>query len=137
MPPEHPRASTTDDVECFFSILRDSVGKDFTLKNVFFAWRRACLEFTKRIDQDLPYYYFTASHDRFYECERPGFNEPSMSKNPRGSMRVRRSESLVGQAPGRTTLPVPGAKSVRLTYHNVPVEIPPPPGTSHLAEHTY
>ena len=34
LPEEHPRASTTDDVECFFSILRDSVGKDFTLKEV-------------------------------------------------------------------------------------------------------
>ena len=32
--PEHPRASTTDDVECFFSVLRDSVGKDFTLQQV-------------------------------------------------------------------------------------------------------
>ena len=26
MLPEHPRSSTTDDVECFFSVLRDSVG---------------------------------------------------------------------------------------------------------------
>lgn len=34
LPPEHPRASTTDDVECFFSVLRDTVGKDFTLKQV-------------------------------------------------------------------------------------------------------
>lgn len=34
IPQEHPRASTTDDVECFFSVLRDSVGKDFTLKEV-------------------------------------------------------------------------------------------------------
>lgn len=34
LPPEHPRSSTTDDVECFFSILRDMVGKDFTLKQV-------------------------------------------------------------------------------------------------------
>jgi len=34
LPAEHPRASTTDDVECFFSVLRDSVGKDFTLKEV-------------------------------------------------------------------------------------------------------
>jgi len=32
--PEHPRSSTTDDVECFFSVLRDSVGKDFTLQEV-------------------------------------------------------------------------------------------------------
>ena len=34
IPPEHPRASTTDDVECFFSVLRDMVGKDFTHKEV-------------------------------------------------------------------------------------------------------
>ena len=34
IPLEHPRASTTDDIECFFSVLRDGVGKDFTLKEV-------------------------------------------------------------------------------------------------------
>lgn len=34
IPPEHPRASTTDDVECYFSVLRDTVGKHFTLKEV-------------------------------------------------------------------------------------------------------
>ena len=34
LPEEHPRASTTDDVECFFSVLHDSVGKDYTLKEV-------------------------------------------------------------------------------------------------------
>lgn len=32
--PEHPRVSTTDDVKYFFSILRDTVGKDFKLKQV-------------------------------------------------------------------------------------------------------
>ena len=25
LPPEHPRSSTTDDIECFFSVLRDTV----------------------------------------------------------------------------------------------------------------
>lgn len=34
IPAEHPWASTTDDVQCFFSMLRDTVGKDFTLKEV-------------------------------------------------------------------------------------------------------
>ena len=34
IPPEHPRSSITDDIECFFSVLRDVVGKDFTLKQV-------------------------------------------------------------------------------------------------------
>ena len=34
IPVEHPRSSTTDYVECFFSVVRDTVGKDFTLKQV-------------------------------------------------------------------------------------------------------
>ena len=34
IPSEHPRASTTDDVEGFFSVLMDTIGKDFTLKEV-------------------------------------------------------------------------------------------------------
>ena len=34
LPPEHPRSSTTDDVECFFSVLRNCVGNNFTLKQV-------------------------------------------------------------------------------------------------------
>ena len=34
IPPEHPRACTTDNAECFFSVLRDEVGKDFTLKEI-------------------------------------------------------------------------------------------------------
>ena len=34
IPIEHLRASTTDDIECFFSILRSTVGKHFTLKQV-------------------------------------------------------------------------------------------------------
>ena len=44
---ESPRASTTDDVECFFSVLRYQVGKNFTVK---YEWRKTCLEFQKRID---------------------------------------------------------------------------------------
>lgn len=35
LPPAHPRSATTDDVECLFSVLRDNVGKDFTLKQVY------------------------------------------------------------------------------------------------------
>ena len=36
LPHEHLHASTTNDDECFFSILLDSVGKDFTLKEVWY-----------------------------------------------------------------------------------------------------
>ena len=34
IPPDLPRASNSDDVECLFSVLRDMVRKDFTHKEV-------------------------------------------------------------------------------------------------------
>ena len=53
IPPEHPRASTTDDVECFFSILRDMVGKDFTHKQV--------LKLSKTLNCGNNYFYFSGN----------------------------------------------------------------------------
>ncbi|XP_064406629.1 uncharacterized protein LOC135351537 [Halichondria panicea] len=73
--PEHPRASTTDDVECIFSIMRDMVGNHFTLQCVKYNWRKVCNEFMKRLDPSLPFYYHTSTHDRFYEGDRPSFDE--------------------------------------------------------------
>jgi len=77
--PEHPYASNTDDVECFFSVMRDHVGLNFTVKQVQFTWRKVCLEFQKRINKDLLYYYFTST--RFYEGPRASFNTPSKKNN--------------------------------------------------------
>ena len=76
--PEHPRASSTDDVECFFSVMRDSIGRSFTTKQVGFNIRKAYGEFTKRLDPDLPFYYYTSAHTRYYEGPLPSFNTPSL-----------------------------------------------------------
>ena len=54
---EHPRASSTDDIECFFSVLRSMVGNHFTCKAVMVETRKTCNEFSKQIDEDLPFYY--------------------------------------------------------------------------------
>ena len=87
LPPEHPRASTTDDVKCFFSMLRDNVGKHFTVKQVQLEFRKMSMEFMKRMDPDLPFYYFTSAHDRFHEGPLPDFDQPrpreKSSCNPR------------------------------------------------------
>jgi len=135
--PEHPRASTTDDVECFFSLLRDMVGKHFTLHIVKYNWKKLCIEFGKRMDPCLPFYYYTSSHDRFYEGERPSFDIPGTSKqNPR-NQRARRIEQL-SDMQGRVTLPKPGDRSIRMKYHNVPVEhVPPPSQINELTDHSY
>ena len=38
--PEHPRASTADDVECFFSMMRDAIGRNFTVQQVKLGFRK-------------------------------------------------------------------------------------------------
>ena len=47
--------------------MRDNIGKNFTLKEVKFNFRKVCMEFWKRIDPNLPYFYHTSSHHRFSE----------------------------------------------------------------------
>jgi len=46
-PLEHPRASGTDDVECFFSMMRDTIGQNFTTKEMKFGIRKVYSEFVK------------------------------------------------------------------------------------------
>lgn len=141
LPPEHPRASTTDDVECFFSVLRNTIGSHFTSKSVLFEWRKVCQEFSKRIDSDLPFFYYTSAHDRFYEGEREDFDKYKRPKSNPREQRVRAREQPSNLAVGRATLIQSGAKSIRREYHNLPVELPPPPTASIqqviASEHSY
>lgn len=137
IPPENPRASTTDDVECFFSTMRDALGKNFTLKQVKPEMRKICKEFAKRQDSQLPYFYFTSAHGRFCEGKRPDFNEGKEGKrNPR-KIRPRRRELIGNLAPSRVFTVATISK--RTQFHNIPVNLPPPPGTPsiHSFEHSY
>lgn len=116
---------------------RPIVGKNFTVRKVQDTWRKLCIEFTKRVDPGLPFYYYTAAHDRFAEGPLSNFDVKKQSKrNPR-HMRVRRAELLQTDT-RRVTLPQPGSKSTRMQFHNIPISIPPPPrSTTHLTEHSY
>ena len=135
--PEHPRASSSDDVECFFSVMRDSIGRNFTTKEVKFGFRKICAEFNKRLDPNLPFYYHTSTHTRYYEGPLPEFSEPG-KKTSRKNKRVPRREQPAAFAPRRATMPVRGSLSVRPQFHNLPLELPPlPSGPIHVFEHSY
>lgn len=135
--PEHPRASSTDDVECFFSMMRDGLGRNFTTKEVKYGFRKICAEFFKRIDPDLPYYYHTSTHTRYYEGPLPDFSEP-VRKSRRKHKRVPRREQPAAFVPRRATMPVRGSISLRPQFHNLPLDLPPPPsGSIHVFEHSY
>ena len=141
LPPEHPRASTTDDVECFFSILRNMIGMHFTVKDVRLAWRKVCIELRKRLDRNLPIYYYATKHERFFEGDRPTFEVFKKPKHNPRHQPIRKDQP--GQlVPSTTSLVLSGQRSIRRTYFNVPIELPPP-ATSTLhstpfhSDHTY
>ena len=135
--PQNPLSSTTDDVECMFSIMRDLTGKHFTLREARYTWRKSCIEFAKRLDPDIGFYYFSSSHDRFYEGERPHFDEMPVKKVTKKGVRTREQPAKLMF--GRVTLPTPGACSTGMEFHNIPLELPPLPGSEqqHLFEHSY
>ena len=74
---EHPRASSTDGIECFFSMMRDVIDQNFTTKEVKFGMRKIISQFVKRVDPDLPFYYHSSFHTRFYEGSHPEFDKKS------------------------------------------------------------
>ena len=47
--------------------MRDTIGANFTTKQVKFGFRKVSLEFEKRLDPQLPFYYHTSTHTRFSE----------------------------------------------------------------------
>lgn len=127
IPLEHPRASSTDDVECFFSVLRSMVGDHFTAKALLYEWRKVCNEFTKRIDVNLPFHYYTSNHDRFFEGERQSFDVYKKAiRNPR-NQKGRTIEQPGKLAAGRASMIKPGHGSIRRTFHAIPTDVPPPP----------
>ena len=54
--PEHPRASTTDDVECFFSLIRTMLGIILSPSKLNLMPAKSMENF----EADLPFYYHTS-----------------------------------------------------------------------------
>ncbi|XP_062604104.1 uncharacterized protein LOC134265903 [Saccostrea cucullata] len=80
--PEHPRAATTDDVECFFSLTRRHLGDTYTVKEFRTSWRKLVREFCKRIDPDLKFHYWTLN-ERFH-VEQSQFDKSAGDKTSCG-----------------------------------------------------
>ena len=92
-------------------------------------------EFIKRIDPDLPFYYYTSGRSQYYKDLMPDFNtKPAKERRP---IRLPRYELLGSN--NRVTMAVRGDSSLRTKFHNVPVNLPPPPSTPNqcIHEHSY
>ena len=99
-----------------------------------YGWRKATDELTKRLDPNLPFYYHTSTHQRFYEGAMPDFSRGYKEKK-----RVPERKLIVGNVGGRVTMAQRGATSIRAQFHNKPVELPPLPSSANpiLMDHSY
>lgn len=107
----------------------------YIILQVYYGWRKVTEEFIKRIDPQLPFYYHTSSKCRFYEGLMPDFSVIPAKKKTK---RLPRFEML-GNNSSRVTMSVRGDTSIRTKFHNAPISLPPPPGTSNtfIYEHSY
>ena len=93
------------------------------------------MEFFKRLDPDLAFYYYTSRGSRFQEGSMPDFSIPALHlRQPRRPPR----REILG-ANERVSFVVRGAGSIRTKFHNVPVDLPPPPRSEVQvrSEHSY
>ena len=126
LPPEHPRASSTDDVEGIISLYHEVMGSNFDLKEFFDEFPQVMSEFEKRIDPDLPFYYWTGHQTRYRAYSLPSFNAPSAGGVERlDKVRFSRRGDPGVFVANRASLPQRNQLTVRATFHRAPVELPP------------
>ena len=126
LPPENPRASTTDNVEGMIALFHELLGPIFDHKAFKQEFPKIMNEFNKRIDPDLPFYYWTGIRERFHLKALPSFNEPSQSGTERLDRVVisRRADPGVFVA-NRANLPQWGSLTVRAQFHAASETLPP------------
>ena len=66
---------------------------------------------------------------RFYEGPMPDFSQFQQPKRNPKHQHVWRREQPSSLITGCALLATPRACSIKMTYHNVPLELPPPPGS--------
>lgn len=128
LPPEHPRASSSDDVEGIIALMHEMLGDIFDVKQFLDAQPKILNEFKKRIDPDLEYFYWTGAKERYRDFELPSFNEPSGEGITERLDRIslsRRGDPGVFVA-NRASLPQRGQLTARAQFHRTPVALPPP-----------
>lgn len=127
LPQEHPRASSTDDVQGIFSLLHELLGPIFDMKQFYDELPKILNEFTKKIDPELPFFYWTRANARFRNFALPSFNVPT------GPVVLERLDRITISRRGdpgvfmsnRASLPQRGQLTVRAKFNREPIALPP------------
>lgn len=128
LPPEHPRATATDDMEGIIALMHEMLGEIFDVKQFLDAQPKILHGFKKHIYPELHSYYWTGAKERYREFQLPSFNEPS------GEGIIERLDRVVLSRRGdpgvfvanRAALPQRGQLTAGAQFHRTPVQLPPP-----------
>lgn len=124
--PEHPCASSTNDVEGFIALQQDQLG-DVSDHKAFLSQQTKILnELSKKIDPDLPFYYWTGHRQRYSADPLPSFNEPSGDIERLDRIRLSRCSDLGVFVANRASLPQRHSLTARATFQRAPERLPPP-----------
>ena len=88
---------------------------------------KTSIEFNKRLDSELPFFYSSTVHDRFYEGKRPGFNQKPLKEPQQQRVPQHETQYVNSIVVGRVTLPCRGSVSKCLQFHSGPTTLPCPP----------
>ena len=107
--------------------MHDMPGDIFDLKQFGDAQPKILNEFSKRIDPDLKFYYWTGAKERYRDFELPSFNEPTGNGHQERLDKVtlsRRGDPGVFVA-NRASIPQKGQLTARAKFHREPISLPP------------
>ena len=127
LPPEHPRAGSTDDVEGIFAFFHELLGPLFDEKAFHDALPKVMLEYTKKCDPELPFFHYTGVNERYDSGLLPSFNQPSGQTERLDVVRISRRADPGLPVINRAIIPQKGQLTVRAAHFRPAEELPPPP----------
>ena len=126
LPPKHPRAGSTDDIEEIFAFFHELLGPIFDEKAFHDACQKVMLEYTKKCDPELPFFHYTEVNERFNTGCLPFFNQPSGVTEHLNMVQIsRRADPSVFVA-NRAIIPQRGQLTFRAAHFRPAEDLPPP-----------
>ncbi|KAI8494046.1 hypothetical protein Bbelb_283930 [Branchiostoma belcheri] len=122
---EKSAAVVTHDAECFFSLLHHKTGEQpCTLKEFKYCWRKLVMQCRKRMDTNLPFYYWTLN-ERYTVDDCASFDVPPEAEEvPRLHQlrfRPREDSSIIAV---RAFLSARNRPTLRQRFHYIAVCLP-------------
>jgi hypothetical protein len=122
----NPRSGTSDDVEGLFSTIREMVGQEFGMKQFYDSYPKILAEYEKKLNPDLPFYYWTGCHLRYRDIPLPDFDKPGHCDTERlDSVKISRRADPGAFVSNRASMPQHKSLTVRAKFHKAPEILPP------------